>query len=123
MPMLSWLFSRITGEAIKTGGEVAKTATEIPKNLIETEKARLEVEQLKFERAERQHLITTATFEDVKQYDPNVKSLHERFQYQQQQQAPADYSLSTFELVLWLCAGIGAIALIFWLITWIIRTL
>jgi hypothetical protein len=78
MSMLAWLATKITGEAIKTGGEVAKTATEIPKNLVETQKARLEVEELKLHRAERESLITPATFEQVKEYDPKVARIEKR---------------------------------------------
>jgi hypothetical protein len=77
MSILAWLATKITGEAIKAGGEVAKTATEIPKNLVETQKAHLEVEELKFQKAERQHLITPATFDDVKEYDPKVKRIEQ----------------------------------------------
>jgi hypothetical protein len=81
MSMLAWLAAKITGEAIKAGGEVAKTATEIPKNLIETQKARLEIEELNFQKKERQHLITIATFEQVKEYDLNVKRIEKHLRW------------------------------------------
>jgi hypothetical protein len=115
MPILAWIAARITGEALKAGGEVAKTATEIPKNLIETQKAHLEVEELKFQNTQRQNLITPATFDEVKQYDPKAKLLHDHFDRPrlnakyQQQEGESRPSLSPFVLILlWLCAGIAA---------------
>lgn len=73
MPFLTWLASKLTGEALKAGTEVAKTATEIPKNLAETEKARLEVAELKRAHRERETLIQSANFEDVKNFDRNME--------------------------------------------------
>lgn len=73
MPFLTWLASKLSSAVLKDGSDLAKTATEIPKNLVETDKARLEVAELKRKAEDHEHRIVSATFEDVKKYDPKVR--------------------------------------------------
>jgi len=78
--MFTWLaaqFARLTTSIVKDGVETVNSAVEIPKTIIETEKAKLEVEQLKEERSQHHALITPATFNDVKEFDPKYQRLTE----------------------------------------------
>jgi hypothetical protein len=78
MPFFPWVaaqFAKLTGEVVKTGVETVKSAVEIPKAIVETEKAKLEVGKLKDEQQERGSLLTHASMEDVKAYDPNFQKI------------------------------------------------
>jgi hypothetical protein len=70
MPLPTWL-----GNFISFGW--IRDLLSIRKDIIDTKKSKLEVRKLEAEERER-NLITRATFEDVKRYDPKVRQLFKR---------------------------------------------
>lgn len=72
MPLPVWLPTWLTN---LLGAGWLRGLLGIRKDLVDTKKAKLEVRKLQAEERKRESLITLATFEDVKKYDPNTRKL------------------------------------------------
>jgi len=60
---LAWLLHKVSFSS-------TKALTGVRKDLVDTKKAKLEIDKLEDEAEKRESLVTPATFEDVKNYDP-----------------------------------------------------
>jgi hypothetical protein len=74
LPLVAWL----TWIADHIGLGSIKNVTGVRKDLVDTKKAKLEIDKLEDEAEKRDSLITPATFEDVKNYDPKYKQINEK---------------------------------------------
>jgi hypothetical protein len=74
MPLISWL----TWIANHIGLGSVKNITGVRKDLVDTKKAKLEINKLEDEAEKRESVITPASFEDVKNYDPKYKQIQDK---------------------------------------------
>lgn len=104
MPLPAWLPVWLTN---LLGGGWIRNALGVRKDLIDTKKSKLEVKKLEHEERARHSLITPATFDDVKEFDPKYRAIKRRIR---KKASPPPLSTSTptptwkrvIEIIFWL---------------------